>query len=300
MANLTTFRIGGKADFFVAIKNTGELVQAADWARAKKMRVLILGGGSNILIESKRIKGLVIKIAGEDCKINKDRVRCWAGTGLTRLAEIVAKAGLSGLEWAWGIPGTIGGAVSGNAGAYGSSMSDVVEEVEAYDLAKKKFVKFSRRDCCFGYRESLFKKTNDLIIAGVVLKLKQSEPGRVKGLSMKNFNHRFKKVPKEPSAGCVFKNVEYGKAVRQNKILAEELAAKGLAVGGKISAGYLIDATGLKGKRFGQAKISEKHANFIINEGSAGSEDVRRLIGLIKRKIKEKYKINLEEEIRHI
>ena len=133
----------------------------------------------------------------------------------------------------------------------------------------------------------------------VKLKLTKGAPEEIKALSRKNFDHRLESKPKSPSAGCVFKNLEYKKVKKQNKKLAEDLAFKGLVRGGKISVGYLIDQLGLKGKTVGGAKVSEKHANFIINTGKAKPEDVVNLINLIKIKIKYKYKIKLEEEIQY-
>lgn len=296
---LTTFRIGGQAEFFMIVKNREELVKAAEWAKARKLPLTILAGGSNILITRKKIKGLVLKISGDDYIIKKNYITCWAGTGLTKLAKISVSAGLTGLEWAFGIPGSVGGAVRGNAGAYGSDMSAAVAEVEAYDLNKNQLVRLNHQAGGFSYRSSVFKKRKNLLIVQVKLKLAKGAMKEIKVLSQKNFNHRFSSKPKEPSAGSVFKNLEYKKVLKQNRKLAEDLAAKGLFRGGKIAAGYLIDQLDLKGKSVGGAKISEKHANFIINTGQAESDDVVKLINLIKTKIKQKYKINLEEEIQY-
>ncbi|MBI4778945.1 hypothetical protein HY797_00640 [Candidatus Falkowbacteria bacterium] len=247
----TTFRIGGRAEFFMIIKNKKELMEAIAWAKAKKLPLAILAGGSNILIVKKKIKGLVLKISGEHYTINKNYITCWTGTSLTKL------------------------------------------------LIKKKFIKLNNRACGFSYHSSVFKKRNNLLIVGVKLKLAKGVIEEIKDLGQKNFNHRFKSKPKEPSAGCVFKNLEYKKAIKQNRKLAESLMAKGLIRGGKISVGYLIDQIGLKGKTVGGAKISKKHANFIVNTGKAEAKDVVKLINFIKIKIKQKYKINLEEEIQY-
>lgn len=274
-------------------------MEAIAWAKAKKLPLAILAGGSNILIVKKKIKGLVLKISGEHYTINKNYITCWTGTSLTKLAKICLLNGLTGLEWSFGIPGSIGGAVRGNSGAYGFDISGCVAEVQAYDLIKKKFIKLNNRACGFSYRGSVFKKRNNLLIVGVKLKLAKGVIEEIKDLGQKNFNHRFKSKPKEPSAGCVFKNLEYKKAIKQNRKLAESLMAKGLIRGGKISVGYLIDQIGLKGKTVGGAKISKKHANFIVNTGKAEAKDVVKLINFIKIKIKQKYKINLEEEIQY-
>lgn len=295
----TTFRIGGRAEFFMIVKNREELVKSAEWAKARKLPLTILAGGSNILITRKKIKGLVLKISGDDYIIKKNYITCWAGTSLTKLAKISASAGLTGLEWAFGIPGTLGGAVRGNAGAYGSDMSGAVAEVEAYDLNKNQLVRLNHQAGGFGYRDSAFKRRKNLLIVEVKLKLAKGVRKEIEALSRKNFNHRFSSKPKEPSAGSVFKNLEYQKVLKQNKRLAADLAAKGLFRGGKIAAGYLIDQLGLKGKTAGGAKVSDQHANFIVNTGKAQAKDVVKLINLIKIKIKQKYKINLEEEIQY-
>ena len=300
LSPFTTFRIGGQAEFFLLVKNRQELIKGINWAKAKKLPLTILAGGSNILVTSKKTKGLVLKISGEQYLIKKNYITCWAGTSLTKLSKICELAGLTGLEWSFGIPGSVGGAVRGNAGAYGSNMSDSIVEVEAYDLIKRKLIKLDKKSCGFSYRNSIFKKRKNLLIIGVKLKLAKGVAKKIKTLSQKNFNHRFVSNPKEPSAGCVFKNLEYKKIIRQNNKLAEVLMSENLIRDGKIGVGYLIDQLGFKGKTIGGAKVSKKHANFIINTGKATSKDVIKLINLIKVKFKNKYKINLEEEIQYI
>ncbi len=296
---LTTFRIGGRAEFFMEIKNKRQLISAIKWAKARKLPLSILAGGSNILIIRKKIKGLVLKIAGQSYLIRGNYINCWAGTSLTKLAKISAFAGLTGLEWALGIPGSVGGAVRGNAGAYGSAMSDAVIQVEAYDFNTGQSVKLNNRACHFAYRHSIFKTRKNLLVAGIKLKLAKGDPSKIKELSQKNLRDRFGSKPKEPSAGCIFKNLEYKNVIKQNKKLAQALAARGLVGSGKIGAGLLIDQLGLKGRAIGGAKVSQKHANFIINTGKAKAKDVINLINLIKKKVKLKYKINLEEEIQY-
>lgn len=296
---LTTFKIGGRAEFFISVKNKRELVEAVNWAKEKRLPVSFFAGGSNILITKKKIRGLVIKIYGEQYSIEGDIVSGWAGTSLTGLAKITAARGLSGLEWAFGVPGSLGGAVRGNAGAYGGDIAGSAAEVEVYDSAKGKLVKLDNRACAFSYRHSIFKEKKNLFIVNVKLKLSRGQTAEIKNSANQNLSHRLKTKPKEPSAGCVFKNLEYKKLVKENRELAEDLMTKGLFRGGKIGAGYFIDQLGLKGKASGGAKVSEKHANFIVNIGQAKAKDVINLINFIKKKIKNHYKINLEEEIEY-
>src|SRR3989338_808375 len=296
---LTTFKIGGRADFFVIAKNKQELIEAISWAKIKKLPIRFFAGGSNILITKKKIRGLVIKISGEEYSVKGDIISAWAGTGLSKLAGIAVGLGLSGLEWALGIPGSVGGAVRGNAGAYGSDMSKQVAEVEAYDISKGRLVKFKNCGCGFSYRHSIFKQNRNLFIVNVKLKLSRGQTAGIKNLVKNNLFNRRRTNPKKPSAGCIFKNLEYTKLIKENRQLAEDLAVKGLFKGGKIGAGYFIDQLGLKGRARGGAKISERHANFIVNTGKASAEDIIDLINLIKKKVNSQYKINLEEEIEY-
>jgi len=299
LAPLTTFKVSGRAEFFVAVKNKRELLAALNWAEAAKLPVWFFSGGSNILFSGNQVKGLVIKISGERYSIKGRVIAAWAGTGLTKLAKAAGEQGLTGLEWAYGVPGSLGGAVRGNAGAYGSEIASAVTQAAAYDFKKNKFVKLTNRACRFGYRQSIFKQNKNLIILHVKLKLNSGEPAEIKNLAGANFHHRLATKPKQPSAGCIFKNLEYKNLLKANPALARELAAKGLVRGGKIGVGYLIDRLGLKGKTCGGAKVSQRHANFIVNTGKATAADIKSLINLIKKEIKNKHKINLEEEIQY-
>jgi UDP-N-acetylmuramate dehydrogenase len=281
------------------VKNEPELVAAINWAGLKKLPVLFLAGGSNVLITKGKIRGLVIKITGQSYSVEGGSISAWAGIKLSKLAEITYDLGLTGLEWAWGVPGTLGGAVRGNAGAYGSDISGQVAEVKAYDASKGELIKLSKPACGFSYRHSIFKKKRNLFILNVKLKLNQADKAEVKDAAAKNLHSRRQTNPTEPSAGCVFKNLVYDKLIKENRELAQAIEAKGLFRGGKIGAAYLIDQLGLKGKTMGGAKISEKHANFIVNTGEAKAKDVIKLINLVKRKVKNQYKINLEEEIEY-
>ena len=175
-----------------------------------------------------------------------------------------------GLEWAVGIPGTVQGAVWSNAGAFEKSMKDVVKEVEVFDTKTEKIKNFKSKDCKFGYRDSIFKKNKNLIILSVKIKSKKSNRKKIK----QYLDYRKKTQPLNlPSAGSIFKNPP----------------AK--------SAGELIEKCGLKGKRIGNVKISEKHANFIVNLGNGKAKDVKKLIKIIKNKVKNKFGVTLKEEI---
>ncbi|MBL7150209.1 MAG: UDP-N-acetylmuramate dehydrogenase [Candidatus Pacebacteria bacterium] len=265
LKNYTTFKIGGRAEYFFVAKTKEDLIGAIKVAKKLKLPFFVLGGGSNLLISDRGFKGIVIKFGQP-------------------LSLYVSK----GLEWAVGIPGTIQGAVWSNAGAFKKSMKDVVKEVEVFDTKTGKVKIFKNKDCRFSYRNSIFRKGKNLIILSVKIKSKKvdelrssprSANARVSNAKkIKQYlDYRKKTQPLEfPSAGSVFKN----------------------PVG--FSAGELIAKVGFKGKKIGQAQISEKHANFIVNLGGATAKDVKKLINLTKKSVKKKFKINLEEEIQFL
>jgi UDP-N-acetylmuramate dehydrogenase len=177
-----------------------------------------------------------------------------------------------GLDWAAGIPGNIEGAVYGNAGAFGKSMEDAVKSVEVFDVKSGKIKIFKNKDCQFGYRDSVFKKKKNLIILSVEIKSGKSSPKKIK----EYLDYRRRRHPRLPSAGSVFKNV------------------------GDTPAAILIDRAGLTRKKIGQAQISEKHSNFIVNLGNAKAKDVKKLISFIKKSVKKKFKASLKEEIQYL
>jgi UDP-N-acetylmuramate dehydrogenase len=251
LKNHTTFKIGGPAKYFYIAKNKKNLILAAQWAKKKKLPFFILGGGSNVLISDRGFKGLVIKFQNQ------------------KLSEFVNR----GLEWAVGIPGTVGGAIWGNAGAFQKSMKDVVKEVEVYDAKKEKIMRLNNRQCKFGRKTSIFRKNTNLIILSAKIKPRKSNPRKIK----EYLRYRKEHQPLNcPSTGSIFKNPP------------------------GFFAGKLIEECGLKGKKVGGAQISEKHANFIINLGGATAKDVLKLINLAKNKVKNKFRVKLEEEIKKI
>ena len=246
LARYTTFKIGGPAKYFFVAKTTNDLVKAVGLAQAKKLPYFVLGQGSNLLVNDKGFSGLVIKIQNTRYEIQGTRITAEAGAPLSKLVNFSIEKGLTGLEWAVGIPGTIGGAVKVKTSAFGQDISELVKKVKTFDgiiLAVELVLK--KGD----------KKKSRQLIKGYLKKRKDSQP-------LDSF-----------SAGCVFKN-----PVNQ-------------------FAGQLIEKCGLKGKKIGQAAISEKHANFIINLGQAQAKDVLKLIRLIKKSVREKFNLNLEEEI---
>jgi len=274
LKNYTTFKIGGPAKYFYIAKNKTDLIEAIKKAKKLKLPFFILGGGSNLLVSDKGYNGLVIKF----------------GRPLSRYVS-------KGSEWAAGIPGTVQGAVCGNAGAFGKSMKDVVESVEVFDAETGKVKIFKNKDCRFSYRNSIFRKKKNLIILSVKIKLKKVDVKKIK----QYLNYKKQTQPLNfPSAGSVFKNFtprrkEFSGAGPKRFAELDKFKKNGV-----IPAAYLIDKCGLKGKKIGNVKISEKHGNFIVNLGWGKAKDVIKLIKLAKKKVKKKFKVSLEEEIRYL
>jgi len=298
LKNYTTFQIGGPAQYFFIAKTKQDLIKAIQAAKKNNLPFFILGGGSNLLVSDKGFNGLIIKFQVSSFRFQENIVYSEAGTTLGELVNASVRKGLSGLEWAVGIPGTVGGAIYGNAGAFGKSMGEIIKSVEILDVGKinpPKSRPFSKRaglrrvkkqDCRFNYRDSIFKHKKNLIILSATLQLKNGDRKEIEKKIKKNLEQRKETQPLNfPSAGSVFKNPSPAQI------------SKKFVAGKSFSAGELIEKCGLKGKRAGRVKISEKHANFIINLGKGQAKDVIRLINLVKKKVKKKFGIELEEEI---
>jgi len=288
LKNYTTFKIGGRAKYFFVAKDKEDVIRAVLAAKKNKLSFFVLGGGSNTLISDKGFKGLVIKTENRTWKVEGSRIYAEAGVPLSQLVSLALQNNLTGLEWAAGIPGTVGGAIYGNAGAFGKSMGDSVKQVEFFDIKHNKIKVFKKKECRFDYRESIFKKNKNFVILSARFQLKKAKKSEIQKEIKENLNHRKETQPLNfPSAGSVFKNP----APKQSLVRGKPI---------RFSAGELIEKCGLKGKKIGDAQISEKHANFIVNLGKAKAKDVKKLITLVKKRVKKKFKVNLKEEIQYL
>lgn len=276
LARHTTFRIGGPAELFIVVESVSELEEAVSLARREGFPWFILGGGSNVLVADEGVRGLVIANRAGAFRFSEVEgkggiLRAESGASLRRLAWWAVRRGWGGLEWAVGIPGTVGGAVFGNAGAHGSSMANLVTHVSFLD---GKGVRREMRgdELGFGYRTSRFKSDEVLLDAELLLNARPRS--ELEEAARRYMAHRRAEQPREPSAGSVFKNPPGHRAAR------------------------LIEEAGLKGLSYGEAQVSEKHANFIVNLGQARAQDVFRLIEHIRQTVWEKFGVRLELEIR--
>jgi UDP-N-acetylmuramate dehydrogenase len=298
LAKYTTFKIGGPAKYFFIAQDNEDLVRAVTFAKKLKIACYILGGASNVLISDQGFNGLIIINQAKDIIFKKDnRVVADAGVNLMELVNKTAAEGLSGLEWAAGIPGTVGGAIRGNAGAYRGQMADNFIGAEVM-RGSKQFI-INNDKCGFSYRDSIFKHNNDVIISAEF----QLEPGDKEQSQTKIkeiLAQRQAKQPLQyPSAGSIFTNVVFDSHNQEVMKKIANLPAEYLSYN-KIPAAWLIEQLDLKGKTIGGAQISDKHANFIINTGTATANDVIQLISLIKMKVRNTYGIELMEEIEYV
>ncbi len=272
----TTFKIGGNASLFVTPQDDEALSKIIKKCNAEGVRTFILGNGSNMLVSDDGIDAVVILMLRDNGKIelvDDFTIKCDAGVSLTRVCRFALENSLSGLEFAFGIPGSVGGAVYMNAGAYGGEIKDVITECE-YMTQNGGVHTMSKDEMALGYRTSVF-NSNDCIILGATFKLCKDSQQAIKERMDDFLSRRKDKQPLEyPSAGSTFKRPE------------------------GYFAGALIEQSGLKGVSVGGAQVSEKHAGFVINTGDATAKDVIELVELIKKKVKEDSGVDLEPEVK--
>lgn len=297
----TTFKIGGPAKFFVTVKDVAQIKQAVGWAGTRKVKYLILGGGSNVLIPDKGFNGLVIKIGANTLAVKNTILTVEAGMPLAQVIAMSIQNNLTGLEWATGIPGTIGGAVRGNAGSFGGEMGNVVTHISVFDghkifIMKNAEIRFGYRDSIFKHKKAFGGKIKYYVILAVTLELARGD--RKKSLELVKQYASTKSTTQTmeyPSAGCVFKNYQLKK--KDNALMEKHPELRDVAKNGIVSAGWLVDQCGLKGKKVGGALISNTHANFVVNVSKASAKDVLALMKIMKTEVKKKFGIMLEEEI---
>lgn len=297
LKEFSTYKIGGVAKYFCTARSEIDLQEACAWAEEKKKKFLVLGGGSNLLINDGEIDALVIKMENTEIKAQSERIVAQAGALLSSLVLSATSNTLTGMEWAAGVPGTVGGAVRGNAGCFGSDIKAVIETVKIFDTKKKKIIIFSNKDCDFTYRSSVIKKNPELLIIEAIFKLQRGRLDEIKEKVDFILDRRNGAYPRLPSAGSVFKSLYLDEIKPQNQILHKKYEESDIARNGKIGAWRLIKELGLQGHIIGGAKVSLEHANFIVNTGKASSQDVIDLINYVKNNVKLKLGIDLEEEI---
>ena len=283
LAPLTTFKLGGPADVLLSLDRAEELQRAVTLARAQDVPVTVIGGGSNLLIADRGIRGLVIRVRGGEVRqIGPARVRADAGLTINGLVRWTIAHGLASLEaWA-GTPGTVGGAIYGNAHFHGRNISDHVEAVRLLSRDGR-ISDVPVADMEFAYDYSRLHRTGEIVISAD-FEVMPGEPDRLRAVARDSLAYRKRTQPLAmPSAGCIF----------QNPVPGRDSVPEGIPW----SAGALVDRAGLKGAREGQAHVSPTHGNFIVNEGNASAGEVRALIERCKRSVYREYGVQLREEI---
>ena len=284
LANFTTWRVGGPAQWLAEPNDAEQCLALLQWAQAEDLKTRVIGAGSNLLIADAGLPGLTLclrRLQGSQLDAESGHVKALAGEPLPTLARRAARLGLRGLEWAVGIPGTVGGAAAMNAGAQGGSTADCLTAVEVIDQSLKDSVKttttLSNADLAYDYRHSLLQGSDHLVVSAQF----QLEPGHdAKELMRKtsgNLSHRTTTQPYQwPSCGSVFRNPEPEKA------------------------GQLIEGLRLKGRRIGGAEVSPVHANFIVNVGDATADDIRALIDFVQNEVERMHGITLHPEVKRL
>ncbi|CEO29593.1 UDP-N-acetylmuramate dehydrogenase [Paraclostridium sordellii] len=275
MKNHISFKVGGPADFLLKPKTEDEIKRLIEFFKNENIPYIVIGNGSNLLVKDGGIRGVVIKIADNFNKfeIEDTKVIAQSGALLSFMGKAILNKSLTGFEFAAGIPGTLGGAIAMNAGAYGGEMKDIVKSVRLMD-SKGNIIELSNKEMEFEYRRSLISKS-DYIVLSAIIELKEGNFDEIKGYMKELTKSRVTKQPLNlPSAGSTFKRPE------------GHFAAK------------LIEDSGLKGLTLGGARVSEKHSGFVVNIGDAKAKDIIELINVVKSTVYSKFGVMLEEEVK--
>jgi UDP-N-acetylmuramate dehydrogenase len=274
MKKHTSFKIGGPVDYFIIVNNIEELKKILNLVNNNGIPFFIIGNGSNLLVRDKGIRGIVAKINFNQITINKNEniVKVSSDYSVSKLARVCAKEGMGGIEFLAGIPGTVGGAIRMNAGAYGREMKDVVINTKCLtNIGDIKLL--TNKEHYFNYRTSIFKDVDDIILE-TELKLYKDDENNINNIINEQMKKRLENQPLEfPSAGSTFKR-------NPNVITAK-----------------LIDECGLKGYKVGDAEVSTKHAGFIVNRGNATADDVLKLVEIVKEKVYQRFNEKIELEV---
>lgn len=272
LSKLTTWKVGGEADALIIVESASGLRDSVRILEENEIPLFVLGNGSNVLVSDSGFRGAVIKLAGNlaSISVSENRLEVGGGASLQLVLSRALEASLSGLEFLAGIPGTLGGAIISNAGAFGHEISDYLDEVATINLSGEWI---TRRELEGQYRQSIV--PDDEVVTSAVFMLKRDHREKIKE-RIRDFQQ--KRISTQPvgkaTAGSVFKNP------------------------GNFSAGELIEKCGLKGFSCGEARISDVHANFIVNEGGASASDIMRLIEIVQSRVKENFDIDLELEVK--
>ncbi len=307
LKDIIYYGIGGKARFVLKVQNKKDLLEALEFIKVNKIKkALTIGFGSNLLVSDNFFDGAVLWFCRAEFPqikfLENGLVEVFAGENLDDVTQFAFKHNLIGLEWAGGLPGTIGGGIRGNVGAFGGEISTSIEKAEVFDLISNQIKVLDNKDLKFSYRSSLVKENKNLIVVNAFFKLSKAneeELTQAKKVYFSHIDYRKKNHPLDyPSCGSVFKNITEQEDVE--KILNVWPDIKEQVEGkwhGKAAMGYIINRLGFSGKAYGGAQVSEKHANYILNKNKASFSDVKTLIQEIKDKFNKTFGFYPEVEV---
>lgn len=293
LAPLTTFEIGGPAKYLVDVRSENDVREAMAWAKNRHLTTIVLGGGSNVLVPDDGLDALVIRFVGDLYGIANGEVDAWAGTNLLTAMRALGAQGWGGWENLAGIPGSIGGAARGNAGAFGPEMKDFVTRVRALHATTGEIRDFTNPECEFSYRHSFFKDHSEWIITRVYIRLEKVEPAESARLTAETIAEREKRhLQNVRAAGSYFMNPKAAAEIvamfeKEKNVKSRE---------GRVPAGWLIEKAGMKGVTVGGAIASLQHPNYIVNQNNATAENVRALAEEVKEAVKSQFGVELQEE----
>lgn len=295
LAPFTTFRIGGPARYFVSVENLEELKVALKKAMESSWPIFILAGGSNLIISSAGFAGLVIHIQMVSCGVEEQHIISGAGTQMATVVDASIEAGLAGLEWAGGLPGTLGGAIRGNAGAFGGEIKDVVEAVSSVDYQSGELINRKNDECQFSYRGSIFKQNAHEVIVSASLILKPGNKEHLRQIANDHIHYRQHRHPLElPNAGSIFKNTPVEKIPAHILPQFKEVIKDDPFP--VVPTAKIIADSGCAGLTIGGSQVSTRHTNYIVNLGTGTGEEILQLINAVKARVRDKFGIELEVE----
>lgn len=316
LSEYSSYKIGGAAKYFYQAQTIDELIQSVEKAKRERLPIFILGGGTNLLINDRGFNGLILKPDLLELKSNSPAVVAGAGVLMSDLLEFAIKHSLTGLEWAGGLPGTLGGAIRGNAGAFKGEIKDAISEVVSLkiDAPKPEIVRRGNPECRFGYRNSVFKENDGKeIIVSAVLNLEKGDKRQIREAIEEKIRYRKERHPMDyPNIGSIFKNISLAQISPKNTPLyVSALKNNSVTVNASafpvkndpfpvVPTAAVLSAAGLKGVACGGAMISPKHPNFIVNVLNAKASDVKKLIKLAKATVLKQFRIKLEEEVMYV
>lgn len=295
LANYTRFAIGGPADLLIDTPSIPSFVDAMHAVQATGLPFVVIGGGTNLIVSDDGYRGIVLRYRGNHITRDGNHVTAQAGAVLQDLVDFCNAAGLQGLETMTGIPGSVGAAVYGNAGAYGRSLSESVETVKFFDGQDLR--EFNRAACEFHYRHSIFKLHKEWIIFSTVLSLTEAASDELQQISAKILDTRNRKFPPTMKcAGSIFKNFLWSELPEN---VQHEIPPKTI-IEGKVPAAYFLEQVGAKGMQNGDIHVADYHANLIYNVGAGTAQQLREVINELQRRVRERFGIDVEEEVQYV